>query len=76
MPTIHQRYHSDFKAEYSQGRLPIDVIKKIPRSTRQRWSENEKKKIWMPVADQHNVVDELTIRILTKGHLSDLLTIG
>jgi hypothetical protein len=64
MSTAHQRYHSDFKSEYLNGRLSEDIVKKIPRSTRQRWRQEEQKQFWMPVPIHHNVIDELTIKKL------------
>ena len=64
MSTTHQRYHSDFKAEYIKGKLPDNIVQRIPRSTRQRWRERGEKKFWMPMPDQHNVIDKLTIKNL------------
>ncbi|KAA5536194.1 transposase family protein [Taibaiella lutea] len=64
MAHAQQRYHSDFKVQYCQGGLPPEMVKKIPRSTRQRWREKEEKKFWMPTPEQHNIIDELTIKKL------------
>lgn len=64
MTIERQRYHSELKAEYVRGKLSPDIVKTIPRSTRQRWREKEKKSFWMPVPIEHNVSDGLKIRKL------------
>ena len=60
-----KRYHSDLKSEYLHGKLPPDILKKIPRSTRQRWRQKEKRSFWMPVPIEHNVADGLKLLKLT-----------
>jgi hypothetical protein len=64
MSVPHQRYHSDLKTEYLNGDLSPDIIKSIPRSTRQRWREQKEKTFWMPEPLEHNIIDGLTIRKL------------
>lgn len=61
MSVSHQRYHSDLKTEYLNGDLSPDIVKSIPRSTRQRWREQKEKVFWMPAQVEHNVIDGLTI---------------
>jgi transposase InsO family protein len=64
MATAHQ-YHSDLKSEYLNGKLTPDIVKTIPRSTRQRWRNKDNRSFWMPVPIEHNIEDGLKILKLT-----------
>ena len=54
MPTTCRSHHSELKLQFAENKLPDNVSKLIPRSTKQRWKNKTINSFWSPLPIENN----------------------